>query len=228
MIVVVYAGAMATTRIGLDVPTVYSKIAKDFDRTRYAPWPGVCAYLDSLKSGVTVLDAGCGNGKYLGYRQDLRMIGCDACLELVELARAKHSRVAIYCMDLRRSSAMIQIGLLADHAICIAVLHHMRTVDERMTVIRNVMSAVKPHGTALFTVWTPSRFGHGDAIVPWRDVKNGVVHERYYHIFSKDELMEMIQLSGSGSGSGSEYNIVRVWDECDNIYCLVRHYTPYK
>ncbi|KAL2900576.1 hypothetical protein RDABS01_025658 [Bienertia sinuspersici] len=47
------------------VHQVYDAIAPHFSSTRFAKWPKVASFLDSLPQGSLVLDAGCGNGKYL-------------------------------------------------------------------------------------------------------------------------------------------------------------------
>lgn len=56
---------------------VYDVIASHFSSTRFAVWPKVRAFLDSLSPGSVVADVGCGNGKYLGLRHDLAMLGSD-------------------------------------------------------------------------------------------------------------------------------------------------------
>ncbi|GAA6060657.1 hypothetical protein JCM10212_001213 [Sporobolomyces blumeae] len=50
------------------VHTVYNEIASDFSRTRHSRWPFVEAFLTKLPTASLVLDAGTGNGKYLGCR----------------------------------------------------------------------------------------------------------------------------------------------------------------
>ncbi|CAI7840452.1 unnamed protein product [Closterium sp. NIES-54] len=47
------------------VHKVYDAIAPHFSATRFARWPKVAEFLLSLPRGSLVLDAGCGNGKYL-------------------------------------------------------------------------------------------------------------------------------------------------------------------
>lgn len=45
---------------------------------RFAVWPKVREFVDSLARGSVVADVGCGNGKYLGLRpRDLAVIGSD-------------------------------------------------------------------------------------------------------------------------------------------------------
>lgn len=57
------------------VHAVYDEIAADFSRTRHSPWPFVRHFLDSLPPASLVLDAGTGNGKYLGTRSVLDYSG---------------------------------------------------------------------------------------------------------------------------------------------------------
>ncbi|KDE02144.1 hypothetical protein MVLG_07283, partial [Microbotryum lychnidis-dioicae p1A1 Lamole] len=48
------------------VHLVYEHIASDFSRTRHSTWPFVQQWLQRLNENSLILDAGCGNGKYLG------------------------------------------------------------------------------------------------------------------------------------------------------------------
>lgn len=58
------------------VHAVYDEIAADFSRTRHSRWPFVQRFLDALEPpGALVLDAGTGNGKYLGCRSVLEWQG---------------------------------------------------------------------------------------------------------------------------------------------------------
>ncbi len=44
---------------------------------RFAVWPRVRAFIESLPRGGVVADVGCGNGKYFGVRRDLAVLGSD-------------------------------------------------------------------------------------------------------------------------------------------------------
>ncbi len=48
------------------VHDVYERIAGHFSDTRHSAWPRVVEFVSSLPDGAVLLDAGCGNGKYLG------------------------------------------------------------------------------------------------------------------------------------------------------------------
>jgi alkylated DNA repair protein alkB family protein 8 len=68
------------------VHQVYDAISAHFDSTRFAVWPAVARFLDSLSPGAVVADVGCGNGKYMAVRRDLAVLGCDRSARLAEAA----------------------------------------------------------------------------------------------------------------------------------------------
>ncbi|KAJ0138985.1 tRNA (carboxymethyluridine(34)-5-O)-methyltransferase [Colletotrichum tanaceti] len=70
------------------VHTVYEAIAPHFSSTRYKPWPLVASFLLSLAPGSVGLDAGCGNGKYIGVNPALYIVASDRSANLVSLARS--------------------------------------------------------------------------------------------------------------------------------------------
>ncbi|KAF6831128.1 tRNA-methyltransferase trm9 [Colletotrichum plurivorum] len=69
------------------VHSVYEAIAPHFSSTRYKPWPLVSSFLLSLPPGSVGLDAGCGNGKYIGVNPSLFIVASDRSANLVSLAR---------------------------------------------------------------------------------------------------------------------------------------------
>eukprot|EP00201_Polytomella_parva_P014001 CAMPEP_0175054522 /NCGR_PEP_ID=MMETSP0052_2-20121109/9552_1 /TAXON_ID=51329 ORGANISM="Polytomella parva, Strain SAG 63-3" /NCGR_SAMPLE_ID=MMETSP0052_2 /ASSEMBLY_ACC=CAM_ASM_000194 /LENGTH=460 /DNA_ID=CAMNT_0016319227 /DNA_START=358 /DNA_END=1740 /DNA_ORIENTATION=+ len=68
------------------VHDVYNAIAPHFSATRFAIWPKVRDFIDSIPVCGVVADIGCGNGKYFGIRPDLVVLGCDRSIGLAELA----------------------------------------------------------------------------------------------------------------------------------------------
>ena len=69
------------------VKHVYNIIADDFNRTRYSYWDYVHKFILSLKSFSSMLDLGCGNGKYLSIRQDLNLYALDNCENLIQIVK---------------------------------------------------------------------------------------------------------------------------------------------
>jgi ubiquinone/menaquinone biosynthesis C-methylase UbiE len=77
----------------LSVREVYDKIAPDFDRTRVRVWGSVKTFMNIIPQNAAVLDLGCGNGKNMLYRNDLRIVGIDISDEQVRICKSKNLTV---------------------------------------------------------------------------------------------------------------------------------------
>lgn len=127
---------------------VYDAIAPHFSSTRFAKWPKVTAFLGSLPSGSLVLDAGCGNGKYLGLNPDCYFIGCDISAPLIKICSDREHEVLV--ADAVNLPYRARFG---DAAISIAVLHHLSTENRRKKAIEELVRVIKIGGLVLITVW---------------------------------------------------------------------------
>ncbi|KAI3806757.1 hypothetical protein L1987_22671 [Smallanthus sonchifolius] len=130
------------------VHRVYDAIAPHFSATRFAKWPKVSTFLNNLPSGSVILDAGCGNGKYLGLNPNCFFIGCDISAPLIQICSDKgHEVLVADAVNLPFRSGY------GDAAISIAVLHHLSTEDRRKKAIDELVRVVKKGGFVLITVW---------------------------------------------------------------------------
>ncbi|XP_004515648.1 tRNA (carboxymethyluridine(34)-5-O)-methyltransferase [Cicer arietinum] len=127
---------------------VYDAIAPHFSSTRFAKWPKVASFLSSLPSGSLILDAGCGNGKYLGFNQNCFFIGCDISPSLIKICLDRGHEVLV--ADAVNLPYRTGFG---DAAISIAVLHHLSTENRRRKAIEELIRVVKKGGLVLITVW---------------------------------------------------------------------------
>lgn len=130
------------------VHSVYNSIASHFSQTREKPWPRVVDFLSGLDDFSTVLDVGCGSGRYLNVCSNVAMFGCDYSQSLAEICQEKGSRTFI-CDGLNipiRDSCF-------DACICIAVLHHLSTKERRCCAINELLRITKPGGKILIYVW---------------------------------------------------------------------------
>nr|XP_016460603.1 PREDICTED: alkylated DNA repair protein alkB homolog 8-like isoform X2 [Nicotiana tabacum] len=127
---------------------VYDAIAPHFSSTRFAKWPKVSAFLNSLSPGSLILDAGCGNGKYLGLNPDCFFIGCDISAALINICADRGHEVLV--ADAVNLPYRTGYG---DAAISIAVLHHLSTEDRRRKAVEELVRVVKKGGCILITVW---------------------------------------------------------------------------
>lgn len=130
------------------VHRVYDAIAPHFSATRFAKWPKVSTFLNNLQSGSVILDAGCGNGKYLGLNPNCFFIGCDISAPLIQICSDRGHEVLV--ADAVNLPYRTGYG---DAAISIAVLHHLSTEHRRIKAIDELVRVVKKGGLVLITVW---------------------------------------------------------------------------
>lgn len=127
---------------------VYDAIAPHFSSTRFAKWPKVAAFLNSLAAGSVIFDAGCGNGKYLGLNPNCFYIGCDISSPLIQICAERGHEVMV--ADAVNLPYRSEFG---DAAISIAVLHHLSTENRRRKAIEELIRVVRKGGLVLITVW---------------------------------------------------------------------------
>ncbi|XP_047975879.1 tRNA (carboxymethyluridine(34)-5-O)-methyltransferase [Salvia hispanica] len=130
------------------VHRVYDAIAPHFSSTRFAKWPKVQGFLNALPSGSLILDAGCGNGKYLGLNPNCYFIGCDISAPLINICSDKGNEVLV--ADAVNLPYRTGYG---DAAISIAVLHHLSSESRRKKAVEELIRIVKKGGLILITVW---------------------------------------------------------------------------
>jgi alkylated DNA repair protein alkB family protein 8 len=194
------------------VKDVYNSIAEHFSHTRYKAWPKVQAFLEGLPSGSIVGDIGCGNGKYIFCVNHLQFIGSDIAENFAKICREKDPKTQVLVSDTInvpfRDSSL-------DYAISIAVIHHLSTAERRKQAIKELIRVVKPGGRVLIYVWAyeqhDKKFVDQDVFVPWNnqlkfepksqssdidknlnEAKQTVVYKRFYHVFKKGELEELV------------------------------------
>ncbi|XP_051134585.1 tRNA (carboxymethyluridine(34)-5-O)-methyltransferase isoform X2 [Andrographis paniculata] len=127
---------------------VYDAIAPHFSSTRFAKWPKVQGFLNSLPTGSLILDAGCGNGKYLGLNPNCYFVGCDISSALISICADKGHEVLV--ADAVNLPYRTGYG---DASISIAVLHHLSTESRRKKAVEELIRVVKTGGLVLITVW---------------------------------------------------------------------------
>lgn len=130
------------------VHKVYNAIAPHFSDTRFAKWPKVALFLESLEPGSVVADAGCGNGKYLGFNRKCFFVGCDISPPLIGIC-AQHGHEVFVADSLHLPH---RTGF-CDAGISIAVLHHLSNEERRVRAIEELLRVVRRKGRVLFTVW---------------------------------------------------------------------------
>jgi ubiquinone/menaquinone biosynthesis C-methylase UbiE len=201
----------------LDTKIVYDQIAKQFDNTRYKMWPGVKKFLNSIDNNSYILDAGCGNGKNMLETQHT-FYGIDTSNELLELVKKKIiNKINIIGLEQMSITNMNKINdNTFDAVISIAVIHHLLDYTDRINAIKEFIRVCKKGGSILFTVWKlednkvyqngkyldtnnddPSNdtnnLDEHNKIILWTDTKTKKTYDRFYHFFTYDEIIKLIE-----------------------------------
>jgi SAM-dependent methyltransferase len=192
----------------------YRITAEDFAESRDQPWAGWDALLPTLKPPLTVLDVGCGNGRFGLFLAGkfggatLTYVGLDNNLALLDRAR-----VALDGIDARLEHRDILdnppdtgeydlVGLFG-------VLHHIPGSEQRRNLMRALATRVAPGGMLAFAAWQFYEYARfRDRIVPWPDDIEVERHDylldwrrgeralRYCHYVDDAEHADLIAATG--------------------------------
>lgn len=199
----------------MDIANVYNNIATDFSNTRYKIWFSISKFIDTFKETDLNADIGCGNGKNMIYKP-LKFKGMDICDEFVKICKERNLDVIKgNILSIPFNSDMF------DNVLCIAVVHHLPTKDERINAIKELFRICKDGGRIMIYNWafdqpveSKRHFKSQDEMVPYKKI-NGEVFYRYYHLYKEGELEEEVKLSGfpykymeSGHERGNWYVII--------------------
>jgi SAM-dependent methyltransferase len=188
----------------VNVPVIYEKIAQHFDETRTSHWTKVKEFILSLPRNSFLLDIGCGNGKYASVRKDIYYIGTDITLPL--LYKSKFHTVST---EVFRSSCIDKLPIKPasmDAILHIAVLHHFATYEERLRILLSFFHYLSLSGRLIVTVWAYEQSNvkkrdvkwkrissdTTDYLIPWLDKHTKVTYQRFYHLFPKEEICQLI------------------------------------
>ncbi len=199
----------------------YDDIADDFNLSRSALWNELMDFAGTVKDKSTVLDFGCGNGRIFKAFQgrDMHYIGTDQSSGLIETAITNHKTF----VESGEAQFLVTSGetLLFpdasfDAVFSIAVLHHIPSLEKRKALLAEFKRVLKPDGVLFVTVWNlwqekymplivkytlkkiigQSELDSKDILVPWK-FNTGISRaERYYHCFTKRELISLARKGG--------------------------------
>lgn len=187
---------MTTTKIEEEyVKDVYNKISNEFSVTRYRPWTCVESFLNKIDDNKKIGDIGCGNGKNMLYKKDCKNYGCDFSEKFVDICKKQNLNVKLGdVMNIPYNDNFF------DYTMCIAVIHHLSTIDNRIKSIKELMRITKKNGKILILVWaleqdakSKRKFTEQDNMVLWKNKNGDILGERYYHVFVKNELEDLIK-----------------------------------
>lgn len=152
----------------------YQITANSFDQSRSQPWPGWEILAGHLSAPLTVLDVGCGNGRFgvflvRRFGATITYYGIDSNPTL--LSRAEEAlrgfEVHLTCRDvIDNPPDSGEYDLVA----LFGMLHHIPGYERRRAFLRRLADRVAPGGLLAFAAWRFYDFARfRERIIPWPD-----------------------------------------------------------
>lgn len=131
----------------------FNTIAEEFSDTRQHPWPEFGIFKHYIPEGASILDIGCGNGRFLQYLLDKKKTvdytGLDFSKKLIGIARKRFPRVDF----IEQSMTDFQLSKRFDRVIAIASFHHVPTRKLRKIALDHMKRHLKDDGLLIISVW---------------------------------------------------------------------------
>jgi len=128
----------------------YNAIAQKFSRTRNREWPIMQRLVDSfVKSGDSVLDIGCGNGRMLEVldNKNVSYTGIDSSSELIKLASQQGGTFMV------KDILKMDFNQEFDVVFAFAVLNHIPSHKLRLLAMQKIYQSLKPGGLFICSNW---------------------------------------------------------------------------
>ncbi len=232
----------------------YETIAEPFNSTRQLTWAGWDQVLETIKKyevlppTSTILDLGCGNGRWGKYlfeknhlahgayvgvdeNQTLLQYACRDLLSHTEVLHFLHENLQTFL----ERPATAQLPLQYDLIVLFGVWHHLPGKDNRAKILQQLARLLKPKGLLVISCWRFLRSAQLQArlVVPqlvginqsqleagdnFLDWRSGPQASRYCHDTDRSELMP--QARRAGLHLCEEFSADGKTGDLNDYYCL--------
>ena len=219
---------------------MFDEIASDWAKKRSREWSPfveiiepcmnkwIQNYAEDDNFPLIFIDLGCGSGRHSDFFQKFcnRLIDLDESREMLKKNLSKSIKIQAQMNSLPFRNSSFE-GIFS-----VASLHHLKSVEERNTTIKEIDRIGRKNALVSITVWRfyQKKFMKqffdqinrsfeenkdseiGDVIVPWTISQDGVEKkiERFYHLFRVVEFKQLMskfeKLQNSTMGKGKKRN----------------------
>ncbi len=176
---------------------VWNKISKSWKKYRVAEIITVRKFLENKKGKV--IDIGCGSGRNMIPNSKIEYTGIDFSKgQLIQARRhIKEKKIKAKLIKEKASNLSKIKNNYFDYGLFVASLHCIESEEERKKSLKELYRVLKPRAKALITTWNSEdkRFSHiknkGEIYMSWKE--DNFYHMRYYYLFKKNELKNLIK-----------------------------------
>jgi tRNA (uracil-5-)-methyltransferase TRM9 len=152
----------------------YQTVASSFDKTRQNYQPGWQKLIPFLPTSGSVLDVGCGNGRFGEFLKQgiFEYTGIDSNQELLDVAKIKLPGGRFINQEITQLKVQNQFDLV----VCFGVLHHIPGFETRINLLNKMATLVKTGGCLSVSLWqfgTDKRLMTRTAKAPFTDLEPG-------------------------------------------------------
>lgn len=189
--------------------STYDSFADKFSQSRKSfYWFSINEFKKYTKSGDKILDVGCGGGRVFSQLKELGIdfdyVGIDNSQGMITEAIKANPGGKFHIMDM---TSLCFSDESFDQIWVIASFHHLQSRSERVKALSEFKRVLKPGGLVCMTNWNFSQKKFWSpwfqikrlfdkVIVPWKNNKQEVLGNRYYHGFYLHELRKLFKQSG--------------------------------
>lgn len=198
----------------------YDLITKEWDISRKYPRGLYQKIAERVKSGMNVLDAGCGNGLLYDTlaKKSIKYTGLDLSRNQLKMAQKRINRfVANKGKTKFIKGSVVKMPFandLFDKVFSLAVLQHLPGRELQLKAIKEMCRVLKKNGEVVLTVWNlysdyaknrfkiaeqlkniPKGWSKKDLRIPWKATPKKIIW-RYIYRFKKDELADLFKEAG--------------------------------
>lgn len=177
---------------------IWDAIASSWQEFKKTSFPDVKEFLIGRKGRI--LDLGCGSGRnFSAMPKDAEIYGLDFSAEMLGYAEKQAKELGLKAFLSKANAASLQFkdGFF-DAAICVATLHCIDSQEKREQALKELFRVLKPKAQAFITLWSKNHKRiNGKAqeqIINWK--KDCIDYPRYYYIYDKEEIEELLKKTG--------------------------------
>ncbi|MGC9309385.1 MAG: class I SAM-dependent methyltransferase [Candidatus Nanoarchaeia archaeon] len=187
---------------------IWDNLAGTWQAYRQNPKQEVVDFLSNIDGKI--LDLGCGSGRH--FIKGKHIYGIDISSKMLDYAREKADKLGMD-IELKKSPAHIipYPDKYFDAVIFSSVLQCIERQEEREQAIKEVYRVLKPKGRVFISVMSINNQRakqYGDTSIPWTVGKKK--YNRYYYIYKKDELENLLKRNGFSILSSKETNRIDI------------------
>jgi ubiquinone/menaquinone biosynthesis C-methylase UbiE len=160
------------------IKKTWNNIGKEYGGYRRLTWAPIVEFLDKVDSDLLDIGAGNCNMTRIILDKNIKMYAVDFSKQMLKHAPKQVTKIVA-------DATNIPLKRKFKYITAIAIMHHLPTENDRLKFLKEIKRLLAKDGRAIITVRYSLR--KGAKLLKWADK-----HERYYHMFSKKELSNLL------------------------------------